>query len=156
MTRNKFDQAAYNKRYYAINRNEERARVEERRQTVTATLRRMKEVPCADCSNVFPPYVMDFDHRDPRDKLANVMWMAGKAATATVMAETAKCDIVCANCHTIRTLRQPRNVARSELHETARQREGSTTRKASAPLAQCALHGLRLPSSAGSDAVRSP
>src|SRR5439155_22497288 len=100
------------------------ARVEERGQTVTATLRRMKEVPCADCSNVFPPYVMDFDHRDPRDKLANVMWMAGKAATATVMAETAKCDIVCANCHTIRTLRQPRNVARSELPETARQREG--------------------------------
>src|SRR5439155_5010999 len=124
LMRNRFDQAAYNKRYYAINRNEERARVEERRQTVTATLRRMKEVPCADCSNVFPPYVMDFDHRDPRDKLANVMWMAGKAATATVMAETAKCDIVCANCHTIRTLRQPRNVARSELHETARQREG--------------------------------
>ena len=64
-----FDQTAYNRRYYALNRAAEIARVELRRETVTAELRRIKDVACADCGRRFPPYVMDFDHRDPSQKL---------------------------------------------------------------------------------------
>ena len=117
-----FDQTAYNRRYYALNRAAEIARVELRRETVTAELRRIKDVACADCGRRFPPYVMDFDHRDPSQKLGDVMGMAGKAATASVLAEAGKCDIVCANCHTLRTLAQPRKVPWSTDRETARKR----------------------------------
>ena len=116
------DQAPYNKRYYALNRDEERARVKRRREAIVATLRRLRQVPCADCGESFPPYMMDFDHRDPTTKIGNVTWMAGKAATRRVLAEAAKCDIVCANCHRLRTIKRsvwpltPPTGERTEYH----------------------------------------
>lgn len=58
--------------------------------------------PCADCGQVYPPYVMDFDHRDPPLKTRGVtnMLMYSKER---ILAEIAKCDLVCANCHRVRT-----------------------------------------------------
>jgi hypothetical protein len=47
---------------------------------------------------------MDFDHRDPADKAFRVT--EGRAtlmSRARLLAEVGKCDIVCANCHRIRT-----------------------------------------------------
>ena len=49
---------------------------------------------------------MDFDHRDPREKRYTVSRMIGRAGWARIMAEVAKCDIVCANCHRDRTYRR--------------------------------------------------
>jgi hypothetical protein len=46
---------------------------------------------------------MDFDHRDPDTKRYTVTRMIGRAGTETILAEVAKCDIVCANCHRLRT-----------------------------------------------------
>ena len=63
----------------------------------------LKERPCADCDERFPACAMDFDHRDPRTKRFTVSKMIGRAGTARIMAEVAKCDIVCANCHRDRT-----------------------------------------------------
>jgi hypothetical protein len=67
-----------------------------------AEIHRLKEVPCADCGKEFPYYVMDFDHREGEIKLFSI----GNRTTLSgdkLMAEIAKCDIVCANCHRIRT-----------------------------------------------------
>lgn len=65
-------------------------------------------VPCADCGRVYPPYVMDFDHIDPQTKVATVARMATSAMTVSRIAvEVSKCEIVCANCHRIRTHGQP-------------------------------------------------
>lgn len=62
----------------------------------------IKSVPCKDCGNRYPPYVMDFDHRNPDDKLFNIS--TGKAKRwEVVLAEIAKCDVVCSNCHRIRS-----------------------------------------------------
>ena len=72
-------------------------------------LRDLRRVPCADCGGRFKPYQLDFDHRDPATKSFNVM--TGRAmlmSTAKVLAEVAKCDVVCVNCHRIRTRRQHR------------------------------------------------
>jgi len=69
-------------------------------------LRSLKHRPCADCGERFAPYVMDFDHRDPRQKRYTVSRMIGRAGTERIMAEVAKCDIVCANCHRQRTYRR--------------------------------------------------
>lgn len=61
----------------------------------------LKDVPCKDCGNRFPPECMDFDHlHSKRRKLAN-MWHFG---FETIMKEAAKCEVVCANCHRTRTL----------------------------------------------------
>jgi hypothetical protein len=68
-----------------------------------ALLDRLRDVPCADCGGRFPPCSMDFDHRDPAEKTSRVPAMIGRAGDARILAEVAKCDIVCANCHRLRT-----------------------------------------------------
>ena len=60
----------------------------------------LKLGPCQDCGNVFPPCAMDFDHRPGEVKVLEI----SKCKTRTqVDLEVPKCDLVCANCHRIRT-----------------------------------------------------
>lgn len=56
-----------------------------------------------DCKRTFPAYVMDLDHvrGEKRFHLADV-WRT-RRAKSTVLAEIAKCDAVCSNCHRVRT-----------------------------------------------------
>jgi L-lysine 2,3-aminomutase len=58
---------------------------------------------CADCKGHFPPYVLEFDHLDGDTKFGTVSMLAGRYGRKVVLAEIAKCEIVCANCHRIRT-----------------------------------------------------
>ena len=67
---------------------------------------RLKSVACADCGGSFPTCSMDFDHVDPSAKLNSVSRMMGKGSLELMLAEAAKCDIVCANCHRLRTFRR--------------------------------------------------
>jgi hypothetical protein len=76
-----------------------------------------KAQPCADCGGSYPIHVMQLDHRPGSGKafsVSSVLW--GKAdpgrdaaiaehgsAKAALLAEIAKCDLVCANCHAERT-----------------------------------------------------
>ena len=98
------DQRPYNVAYYARNREAEIERVTRRQQATLAWLRDLRRVPCLDCGGIFPPHVMDFDHRDPKTKLfslaADKVWLKNRAL---LEAEVAKCDVICANCHRIRT-----------------------------------------------------
>ncbi len=59
--------------------------------------------PCMDCLQWFPSYCMHFDHRDDADKCFEISNKVGKLPLVTVLAEIAKCDLVCANCHSTRT-----------------------------------------------------
>jgi hypothetical protein len=56
--------------------------------------------PCRDCGES-DPVVLDFDHRGDKD------FEIGQALTyrswKVILAEIAKCDVVCANCHRRRT-----------------------------------------------------
>ena len=61
-----------------------------------------KSVPCMDCGGVFPPCAMDFDHRDAEEKKFNIAQAASRTIDSLIE-EIAKCDVVCANCHRIRT-----------------------------------------------------
>lgn len=45
---------------------------------------------------------MDFDHRDPATKVYGVSQML-TCSMAAIEDEMSKCDLVCANCHRIRT-----------------------------------------------------
>ena len=69
-------------------------------------LDRLRDVPCQDCGRRFPPAAMDFDHRIAGSKRSAVSRMIGRAGTARILDEVAKCDIVCANCHRLRTFRR--------------------------------------------------
>ena len=61
-----------------------------------------RNVSCADCGGKFPPCCMHFDHVPGRGpKLFNLG--SGDYSIKAVQAEIEKCDIVCANCHAIRT-----------------------------------------------------
>ncbi len=66
----------------------------------------LRNVPCADCGGRFPKAAMDFDHRDPASKRYTVSRMLLRASTEDIRTEAAKCDVVCANCHRMRTYRQ--------------------------------------------------
>lgn len=69
-------------------------------------LREIKNVPCTDCEQRFPSFVMDFDHREGEEKLGNVGVLAKSWSWERTLTEIEKCDIVCANCHRIRTARR--------------------------------------------------
>jgi hypothetical protein len=58
--------------------------------------------PCVDCKVIFPHYVLQWDHL--RDKTIDVSRFKGSAANRKrMMEEIEKCELVCANCHAIRT-----------------------------------------------------
>ena len=60
------------------------------------------KTPCVDCGINYPYYVMDFDHVRGQ-KHANVMELVSTLSKKRIDQEIAKCEIVCSNCHRIRT-----------------------------------------------------
>ena len=75
-----------------------RRRREERQREVWEYLR---SHACVDCGEP-DPVVLEFDHL--RDKVDNISKMASlKKPWAAILAEIAKCEVVCANCHRRRT-----------------------------------------------------
>jgi hypothetical protein len=70
-------------------------------------LSRYEGTPCMDCATVFPWRVMEFDHRPEEQKAFGVSsrnaLLVSPETIAEVEKEIAKCDLVCANCHRIRT-----------------------------------------------------
>lgn len=58
---------------------------------------------CADCGYRGHPAALDFDHLPGVKKEARLACMAAGATKAKIDAEIAKCEVVCANCHRIRT-----------------------------------------------------
>jgi hypothetical protein len=75
-------------------------------------LKRCKEVLCADCGEEYPHYVLEFDHVRG-DKLFTLSGRTAASKTWTQLHEERnKCDVVCANCHKVRTW------SRQQLEET--------------------------------------
>jgi len=71
-----------------------------------AVVNKLKDKPCADCKKTYPHYVMDFDHNDDNDKVGDIAHMLS-FSLETIKKEISKCDVVCANCHRIRTFKKP-------------------------------------------------
>lgn len=98
-------QRAYTRAHYDANREYYLAKARKARPRFIEQMKQFiaqcKAVPCADCKGTYPSYVMDFDHVGD-DKLINVS-TAVKVGRRRLLAEAAKCEIVCANCHRQRT-----------------------------------------------------
>lgn len=60
--------------------------------------------PCMDCGASLPLCAMDLDHRDPSTKRFEISkWSQRFITPAMLRTEIAKCDLVCSNCHRLRT-----------------------------------------------------
>ena len=59
---------------------------------------------CTDCG-LKNPIVLEFDHTNPSNKLYNISDMMSKP-WLEIEKEINKCEVVCANCHRIRTAKQ--------------------------------------------------
>lgn len=77
-----------------------------------AIIRAAKDKPCMDCGVAYPYYVMQFDHV-VGDKKFNIGPIGPTSKRSTLLEEIAKCQVVCANCHAMRTH------ARKELKKSA-------------------------------------
>jgi len=78
----------------------------ERRKETKRTLVDYKGGCCMDCHNSFPLECFHFDHRDPFTKLFDIGAKMNRPMEL-LKAEVDKCDLVCANCHAIRTASDP-------------------------------------------------
>jgi hypothetical protein len=80
------------------------ATVAHRRARADALIEKYKSAPCMDCRNTFPSCCMDFDHRPEAEKLFGLNFNnLSHRPLEDILAEIAKCDLVCSNCHRIRT-----------------------------------------------------
>lgn len=85
----------------------QRATMRKRRDTMEQWIRDLKEtVSCSDCGRRFPHFVMDFDHVRG-EKTEGVASLRRRMKWSQIRSEIEKCDIVCANCHRVRTHPHP-------------------------------------------------
>ena len=77
------------------------------RQTVAEVLRELhlykEKSGCTDCRNHFPHYVLEFDHLPGMKKIDVVYRVLKNYGEEMAWKEVAKCEVVCSNCHKIRT-----------------------------------------------------
>lgn len=97
----------YAKHHYKINKPIylKRAKTFNKNQTVLnrqKMIEFLKSKSCLDCKT--QNYrVLEFDHKNGKDKKTNVSNMICRYSWETIMEEISKCDIRCANCHRIKT-----------------------------------------------------
>jgi len=72
--------------------------------------------PCTDCGVVYPAVAMQWDHLPGSVKIADVSAM-GLYSKDEILAEIAKCELVCTNCHIIRTGKRARWAAVRQVQE---------------------------------------
>ncbi len=109
----------YSKSYYEANKKVYQARYQANREALIKATRdktivnreyiqAYKEAnPCTDCGKFFHYCVMEFDHIDSENKLSDISkLMSSPYKLKKILDEIAKCELVCANCHRIRTCKR--------------------------------------------------
>ena len=94
---------AHDAKYHARNRDHLIAQKRRRLDGIVAWMRAQKDKPCMDCGGTFHPAAMTFDHPPGADKRDDIATLAKRTSIASVRAEIEKCELVCANCHAVRT-----------------------------------------------------
>ena len=101
-------QRAYHRFYYRQHKSrfivKNRRDKGRQRKRLRKILLEVKQQPGQDCGGSFHPWVMELDHREGTKKEAAVADLVSKGCTdARLLEEIEKCDVVCANCHRMRT-----------------------------------------------------
>jgi phosphopantetheinyl transferase (holo-ACP synthase) len=109
----------YRRKWYRKHHEEQVARTLANRLAKKEAIRDMKSNPCTDCGQTFHWAVMDFDHLDGKEKESSVSVMVQNGVSMDrILAEISKCELVCSNCHRLRTW--------NRLDETERERIRNT------------------------------
>jgi hypothetical protein len=97
-------QKAARQAYYLANREQRIAAMKASKTKRKKALQAYKEAnPCTDCGVFYPYYVMQLDHLPGFEKIESLASLINKVSMERVWEEVAKCELVCANCHAIRT-----------------------------------------------------
>lgn len=96
-------QRAYLKRHYEANKRRYHESSKRFKRSTVEEVRALKESkPCFDCGLWYPYYVMQFDHVRGEKKFA-IAKIHNSVGRKRLEEELDKCDLVCANCHAVRT-----------------------------------------------------
>lgn len=104
-------QKAAQKAWYDKNKNLTFQRSKQSREKRKESIRKIKEdSPCFDCNISYPYYVMHFDHLDSSNKVDKVSTILQNSGLESALNEIKKCQLLCANCHSIRTWKRQHNI----------------------------------------------
>lgn len=99
----------YQRRWYEANKDLQMERNKIRRQKVKDSFHEYKSSnPCTDCGNFFISCVMEFDHIDD-NKEHNIARLVNLGQKGKAWNEIEKCELVCANCHRVRSHNRTHN-----------------------------------------------
>jgi len=101
--RNAYDREYYAERGGPARRARRRAWLDAARQWMNGL---KAGIPCADCGGVFPVFVMQWDHLPDFEKGGDIGTMLAHRSRAWILEELKKCELVCANCHVMRTVKR--------------------------------------------------
>lgn len=90
--------------HYASNSSRREVRIRQRYEWLDAL---KLERGCEECGYRKDPRAIDFDHIRPELKTADVSRLIRYASWEDVLAEIGKCQILCSNCHRIKTHTPP-------------------------------------------------
>ena len=91
---------ANSKRWRQLNKDKVNANQVVHSRRRRAYLADIKDVPCMDCGGKFHHSAMDFDHIGDKEFEISKIYTRSKELLDK---EIAKCEIVCSNCHRVRT-----------------------------------------------------
>lgn len=77
-------------------------------------MNKLKDFPCIACGQKFPSECMDFDHIVFGGKKIKNLGKMFTHSKEKILKEIKKCDLVCSNCHRIRTQKR-RSIKSDEL-----------------------------------------
>lgn len=81
-----------------------------RKRNAQFILEHKKGKKCRDCGGAYPSYVLDYDHINPKTKVAKVSRLVSQAVSLKrIRNEIEKCHILCSNCHRERTHKRRKN-----------------------------------------------
>lgn len=102
----------YKKKHYAENKAAYRQSRLDYRIRLRDEVNQIKEEKgCTDCRKRrrpfrYPYYVLQFDHPEDAVKVGSVNNLIRTARREVVLAEVKKCDVVCSNCHHVRSFKR--------------------------------------------------
>lgn len=96
---------ASNQRYADSHKRELEAKKQERVKRNKKVINKLKENSgCKDCGKFFNYWSLEFDHIIPENKSFDISLAVGNGWSINyILNEINKCDVVCSNCHRIRT-----------------------------------------------------
>ena len=106
---------AYQRENYAKTKEERRIAIyvkkAERRNKLIEIVNSIKSQPCIDCGVSYPPIVMDFDHvRGTKEFNISSEIRNNVPSEERLKKELDKCEVVCSNCHRIRTAKRAKEL----------------------------------------------